>query len=209
MVKGSKVPPSGQNRAMTQPTYLDNSAGLRMQTRKRQMPFTSHGKQGLSSTVLIVLTPYQKIHRQRMHPLNQMQGQLIPHRLTGITSLRSLQDGLPKRHEPSVILLNLYSYLPWALLTDNRKHPRLTRAVLLHLPPLDFLVAHIGNPVAPANVPVALDRPVVINRNREPLGHPLNRNREPLGRPFNRNREPLGRPLNRNREPLGRPLNQM
>ena len=123
MGKGSKVPPSGQNRALTQPAYLDNtsSASLRMQTRKRQIPFTSHGKQGLSSTMLIVLTLYQKIHRQRMHPPNQMQGQLIPHRLTGTTSLRSLQDGLPKSHEWSVTLLDLYGiYLAHCLrVIDN------------------------------------------------------------------------------------------
>ena len=85
------------------------------------MPFTIQGKQGLSSTMLLVLTLYQKSHRLRMHPLNRMQGQLIPHPWMGTTSLRSPQDGLPKGHEWLVILLDLYGiYLAHCLrVIDN------------------------------------------------------------------------------------------
>jgi len=105
--KGSRALPTGQSRAaLTQPAYLGDNA--RMQTRKRQLPFASLGKQGLSSTMFLVLTLYQKIHRQQMHPLNRMQVPLIPHRWTGTMSLRNPQDGLPKGHERSVILLDLY-----------------------------------------------------------------------------------------------------
>jgi hypothetical protein len=118
--------------------------------------------------MLIVLTLYQKIHS------NQMQGQLIPHRLTGTTSLRSLQDGLPKSHEWSVTLLDLYGIYLAHLLTGNRQHWRLTRPVsLLNLPVTPIIL------VTPAPVPVALDRPVALNRNQESLD-PLNQMQGPL-----------------------------
>ena len=68
-------------------------------------------------------------------------------------------------------------YLPCALLTgnrQNRQHWRLTRPVsLLNLPVTPIIL------VTPAPVPVALDRPVALNRNQESLD-PLNQMQGPL-----------------------------
>jgi len=65
-------------------------------------------------------------------------------------------------------------YLPCALLTVNRQHWRLTRPVsLLNLPVTPIILVTL------APVPVALDRPVALNRNQESLD-PLNQMQGPL-----------------------------